>query len=332
MNNICNDIWVFVETDGYGHAKEASLELLDPAAEIARRQKGKLVAVIISNSGEQAAKEAITYGADSAIIVDGDEYEPYSTDAFAHAFCTLAKKYGPRSVVFSGTTNGRDLAPRIACRLQTGLTADCTQLGFNEEKDCVEWIGPAFGGSMISKILCPSHSPEMGTVRPGIFVIPEPDETRQGEILKESISFDAGQIRTEIIREIPDLGDVDITKAEIVVAGGRGAGEEGFKLLCRLAELLGASVGGSRIATDNGWLPESRQIGQTGKIIRPKIYIACGISGAIQHLIGVSGDAKIIAINTDPDAPIMKAADCAIVGDLFEIIPELISRVEGKHL
>lgn len=332
MKNKTNDIWLFLEQNTDGSLCNASLEMLTPARHVAEKQSGKVVGILIGDRLSAAVKTATAYSFDSLLCVEGEEYAEFSSDAFTYAFCSLAEKYGPRSVMIAATSAGKEYAPRIACRLQTGLTADCTQIGFNEEKQCICWTGPAFGGSLLASILCAKHRPEMGTLRPGVFELPVADGPGEIPVVYEEIRFPVEQIRTKILETIPDpdADKVNIEQAEIVVAGGRGAGKEGFVLLQQLANALGGVLGATRVATDMGWAPESRQIGQTGKAIRPRLYIACGLSGAIQHLIGVNDNATIVAINTDPDAPIMKAADYAIVGDLFEVVPQLLELLGSK--
>lgn len=332
MKNKTNDVWLFLEQDSANRVCKASLEMLTPAMPIAKRQGGKLVGIIIGSDASHSAEAAAHYPFDLIICIQGEEYAQFSHDAFTHAFCTLAEKYAPRTVMFSATAQGREFAPRVACRLETGLTADCTELSFDEENQCTRWTGPAFGGSLLAAILCCAHRPEMGTLRPGVFDPPPASNTECAEIIYEDISFPAEKIRTKLLESIPDPdAESDrLEEAEIVVCGGRGAGKAGFELIAQLADALGGVVGATRVATDLGWACESRQIGQTGKAIRPKLYIACGVSGAIQHLIGVNDKAVTVAMNTDPDAPIMKAADYAVCGDMFEVLPRLIDLIKSK--
>lgn len=325
------DLWVFIETNDNGTAKNVGLELLGAGRGLAEKQGGKLVGIVIGSAVDEAVKSAAAYGADTIYVVDGKEYEHYTTDAYAKAFYTLVEKYGPTSILIGATNNGRDLGPRLSCRLKTGLTADCTQLAIDEESGNVAWTRPAFGGNLMATILCPDNRPQIGTVRPGVFKKTEINEARTAEIIKEDIHVSASEIRTELLEIIHEAaGDiVDLEGAEIIVSGGRGVGgPEGFKPIKELAEVLGATVGASRAAVDAGWIGHAHQVGQTGKTVGPKLYIACGISGAIQHVAGMSSSKTIIAINKDETAPIFNVADYAIVGDLFEILPILTAEIK----
>ena len=240
------------------------------------------------------------------------------------------EKYGPTSMLIGATNNGRDLGPRVSCRLKTGLTADCTGLDVDAESGNVAWTRPAFGGNLMATILCPDHRPQIGTVRPGVFKKGEAGEAK-AEIIKEDIHVDAADIRTQILELIKEEGGetVDLEGAEIIVSGGRGVGgPEGYAPIKELADLLGGVVGASRAAVDAGWIAHAHQVGQTGKTVGPKLYIACGISGAIQHVAGMSGADCIVAINKDPDAPIFDIADYGVVGNLFEVLPVMIDEIK----
>ncbi len=273
------------------------------------------------------------HGADQVIVVDGPEYKSYTTDAYAIALTTLIEKYGPLSMMIGATNNGRDLGPRVSCRMETGLVADCTALGIDEETGKVAWTRPAFGGNLMATVLCPEHYPQIGTVRPGVFK--KSDETEnKAEIIKEDIHVEAEKIRTQILEILNDMDGekVDLENADIIVSGGRGVGgPEGFEPVRELAKVLGATVGASRAAVDSGWISHAHQVGQTGKTVAPKLYIACGISGAIQHQAGMSGSDCIVAINKDPDAPIFDIADYGIVGDLFEVLPILTEEIKKSR-
>ena len=324
------DLWVFVETNEDGSAKNVGLELLGKGRELADKQGGKLSAAVIGSGIDAAVDAANRAGADIIYAVDGPEYKQYTTDAYAIALVALVEKYMPTSMLIGATNNGRDLGPRVSSRLDTGLTADCTGLDIDDETGLVQWTRPAFGGNLMACILCPDHRPQIGTVRPGVFKKSEPVEPK-AEIIKEDIHVAEDQIRTrviELIREM-DAENVDLEGAEIIVSGGRGVGgPEGFAPIRELAEVLGATVGASRAAVDSGWIAHAHQVGQTGKTVGPKLYIACGISGAIQHLAGMSGSDCIVAINKDPDAPIFDVADYGIVGNLFEVLPVLIDEIK----
>jgi electron transfer flavoprotein alpha subunit len=324
------DLWVFVETNKDGTAKNVGIELLTPGKMMAGKQGGALVAVVIGSGVDEAVKAASEHGADKVIVVDGPEYKHYTTDAYAIALCTLVEKYGPTSMLIGATNNGRDLGPRVSCRLHTGLTADCTALDIDEETGNVAWTRPAFGGNLMATIICPNHRPQIGTVRPGVFKKGEAGAA-SAEIVKEDLHVPADQIRTQVIELIKEMGgeNVDLEGAEIIVSGGRGVGgPEGFDTIKALADTLGATVGASRAAVDAGWIAHAHQVGQTGKTVGPKLYIACGISGAIQHLAGMSGSDVIVAVNKDPDAPIFDVADYGVVGNLFEVLPVLVDEIK----
>ena len=324
------DLWVFVETNEDGTAKNVGIELLTPGHDMAVKQGGALVAVVIGSGVDAAVQAASEHGADKVIVVDGPEYATYTTDAYAIALCTLVEKYGPTSMLIGATNNGRDLGPRVSCRLKTGLTADCTGLDVDAESGNVAWTRPAFGGTLLATILCPDHRPQIGTVRPGVFKKGEAGEAK-AEIIKEDIHVDAADIRTQILELIKEEGGetVDLEGAEIIVSGGRGVGgPEGYAPIKELADLLGGVVGASRAAVDAGWIAHAHQVGQTGKTVGPKLYIACGISGAIQHVAGMSGADCIVAINKDPDAPIFDIADYGVVGNLFEVLPVMIDEIK----
>lgn len=323
------DLWVFIETKEDGSAKKVGLELLNPGKDMAGKQGGSVTAIIIGNHVNSAIEAAASHGADKIIVVEGEEYQDYTTDAYTAAIEQLVEKYGPTSMLIGATNNGRDLGPRIACRLKTGLTADCTSLDIDEETGNVAWTRPAFGGNLMATIMCPDHRPQLGTVRPGVFKMLEAADNSP-EIIREDIHIPASDIRTQIIELIKEMDaeTVDLEGAQIIVSGGRGVkGPDGFAPVKALAEVLGATVGASRAAVDAGWISHSHQVGQTGKTVGPKLYIACGISGAIQHLAGMSSSDVIIAINKDPAAPIFGVADYGIVGDLFEVLPVLTEEI-----
>ena len=324
------DLWVLIETKEDGSAQNVGLELLNPGRMLADKQGGALVAVVIGNNVEESVKAASAHGADKVIVVEGEEYTQYTTDAYATALCTLVEKYGPTSMMIGATPHGRDLGPRVSCRLQTGLTADCTALDIDEESGNVAWTRPAFGGNLMATIICPDHRPQIGTVRPGVFKKSDPTEGK-AEVIREDIHVAPDQIRTKLLESIKEAAGemVDLEGAEIIVSGGRGVGgPEGFAPVKELADALGGVVGASRAAVDAGWIAHAHQVGQTGKTVGPKLYIACGISGAIQHVAGMSSSDCIVAINKDPDAPIFDIADYGLVGNLFEVLPLLTAEVK----
>ncbi|HBN79751.1 MAG TPA: electron transfer flavoprotein subunit alpha [Ruminococcaceae bacterium] len=324
------DLWVFVETKEDGAAKNVGIELLNPGRRLADKQGGKLVAVVVGCHADAAVQEAGAHGADRVIVVDGGEFQRYTTDAYTAALAHLLEKYAPTSMLIGATPNGRDLGPRLSCRLGTGLTADCTALDIDEESGNIAWTRPAFGGNLMAVILCPDHRPQLGTVRPGVFKKPDPRKNK-AEVIREDFHVPADQIRTTLLKTIRETADeiVDLEGADIIVSGGRGVGSaDGFRVIRELADALGATVGASRAAVDEGWITHSHQVGQTGKTVGPKLYIACGISGAIQHLAGMSSSDVIVAINKDFDAPIFSIADYGFVGNLFEIVPALTAEIK----
>ncbi len=325
------DLWVFIETKADGSAKNVGIELLNPGRRLADGQGGKLVAVVIGSGVDEAVKAAAAHDADQVIVVDGPEYKDFTTDAYANAMYHLVEKYGPTTLMIGATPNGRDFGPRVSCRLKTGLTADCTSLDIDETTGDIAWTRPAFGGNLMATILCSNTRPQIGTVRPGVFKKAAEVEPH-AEIVREDYHVSPEEIRTRLLRIIHDAAEeiVDLEGADIIVSGGRGVGgPEGFETHIKpLAEALGATVGASRAAVDSGWISHAHQVGQTGKTVAPKLYVACGISGAIQHQAGMSGADCIVAINKDPDAPIFEIAHYGIVGNLFEVLPLLTAEVK----
>ncbi|HWR41368.1 MAG TPA: FAD-binding protein [Patescibacteria group bacterium] len=319
-----HDVWVYLEQMD-GQARSVGYELLGQGRRLADELKQKVAAVIIGDQVAELAVSAIASGADKVYLVEGPEYRHFTTDAYSIAFVDLVNTYKPTAILMGATNDGRDLAPRIAGRVGTGLCADCTDLGIDEKTGLVAWTRPAFGGNIMATIFCPEHRPQMGTVRPKVFKRPETDDARQGEVIRVSSKVRQEQIRTKFVEMLRVCGaSCNLEEAEIIVSGGRGMGKpENFQLIEDLACTLNASVGASRAAVDAGWKPALHQVGQTGKTVGPKIYFACGISGAIQHLAGMSSSDIIIAVNKDPDAPIFKMADYGIVGDVMEVLPIL---------
>ncbi|MDD3185340.1 MAG: electron transfer flavoprotein subunit alpha/FixB family protein [Anaerostipes sp.] len=333
MQNLTDykNMWVFIETE-CGKAKNVGYELLNVAKPLAAEKGCELIAVVVGKDVESVAKDAICYGADSAIVVDGPEYEYYTTDAFANAMTELVKKYKPETLFIGATNNGRDLGPRVSCRLKTGLTADCTEIAIDEETGNMAWTRPTFGGNLMATIMCPEHRPQMGTVRPGVFKKGAYDESRTGEIVNEDIHMDEDKIRTKLVERVNEVAEsINLEEADIIVSGGRGLGSaEGFDVLKELADELGATIGCSRAVVDAGWMPHAHQVGQSGKSVAPKIYFAIGISGAIQHVAGISGADTIIAVNKDEEAPIFEVADYGIVGNFNEVVPALTAAFKAQ--
>ncbi len=323
--SLYKDVWVLIEQVN-GQARGVGHELLGQGRKLADVMGQQLAGVVIGEKVEHLAKEVIASGADKVYLMEGAEYKYYTTDAYTIALTQLINTYKPSVVLLGATNDGRDLGPRVACRVGTGLTADCTDLDIDQETGLVAWTRPAFGGNIMATILCPEHRPQMGTVRPKVFKRPEQDFTRNGDIIKAESQVKPSDIRTKLLEVIKvATAACNLEEAEIIVSGGRGLGKpENFVLIEELANTLGGAVGASRAAVDAGWKPALHQVGQTGKTVGPKVYFACGISGAIQHLAGMSSSDIIIAINKDPDAPIFKVADYGIIGDAVEIIPALI--------
>ena len=329
-----NGVWVFAE-QREGHLEKVSLELLGEGRKIADKLGVKLTALLLGSGIKDLGKGLRNHGADEVLVVDNKELEHYTTDGYTKVICDLVNKRKPGILFIGATFIGRDLGPRVAARLETGLTADCTSLDVDITNGNLLATRPAFGGKLMATIVCPDHRPQMATVRPGVFEKLE-EEEKEGGVEEIPVNLSSEDIRTkvlEIVKENKEI--VDISEANFIVAGGRGMGsQENFKLLYELAEALGGVVAASRAAVDKGWLDKAYQVGQTGKTVRPNIYIACGISGAIQHVAGMQDSDLIIAVNKDESAPIMKIADYGIVGDIVKVIPQMIAEVnaikEGK--
>ncbi|MBU0687562.1 MAG: electron transfer flavoprotein subunit alpha [Candidatus Margulisbacteria bacterium] len=324
-------VWVFAEQHE-GKVQSVGLELLGEGRKLADKLEERLTAVLIGGPEvEKQAEELIHYGADYVLLVTDDRLNNYVTAPYATVLSDLIGRHKPEIVLIGATTTGRDLASRIAARIKTGLTADCTGLDVDVEDRKLLQTRPAFGGNIMATIISPQHRPQMATVRPKVMKKLEKDPSRRGEILKENIKLRAGDMAVKILDIIKDTSvKVNLTEAEIIVSGGRGLGDpKHFALIEALAMTLGGAVGASRATVDAGWISSHHQVGQTGKTVCPKLYIACGISGAIQHLAGMSSSDTIVAINKDPDAPIFKICDYGIVGDLFEVVPKLIQKFKG---
>ena len=322
-------VWVFAEQRN-GELQKVSLELLGEGRKIADKLGVKLTALLIGNNVKNLSETLGEHGADEVLLVENELLENYTTDGYTKVICDLATERKPGILFIGATFIGRDLGPRVAARLSTGLTADCTQLDVEVENGDLLATRPAFGGNLMATIACPDHRPQMATVRPGVFA--KTDEKRAGFKVEEvKVALNASDIRTKVVEIVKEKKDiVDIGEADFIVSGGRGVGsKENFALLQELADALGGTVAGSRAAVEKGWIERDYQVGQTGKTVRPQIYIACGISGAIQHAAGMQDSDMIIAINKDEEAPIMKLADYAIVGDLTKVIPELIAQVKA---
>ena len=318
------NVWVFIEHE-HGKVSTVSFELLGEGRKLADALGCHLCGMIFGDGVEGFVKEAIAYGAETVYVTESPILEQYRTDPYACAAANLIRKYKPEIVLFGATTQGRDFAGTVATTLEVGLTADCTGLDIDPETKYLRQTRPAFGGNIMATILdYPNYRPQMSTVRPKVFAMPQRDDSRKGEVIREPLPMTEEQVRTKVLEFIKGAEAVNLVDAEIIVSGGRGVGNaENFKVIRELAEVLGAAVGASRATVDAGWISYEHQVGQTGRTVRPKIYIASGISGAIQHLAGMRTSDIIVAINKDPEAPIFKIATYGIVGDLFTVIPML---------
>lgn len=319
------NVWIYAEQRN-GVITPVVLELLGEGKKIAKETDSELCAFLIGNNIKNLANELIAYGAEKVYLAESELLENYTTDGYAKVLSDSINEYKPEIVLYGATHIGRDLAPRIAARVNTGLTADCTKLEVDPDDKKLKQTRPAFGGNLMATIICPEHRPQMSTVRPGVMEKLPRNEDNKGNVIKVNLNLDRDNIRTIVLEVVKHKKEmVSLTEAEIIVSGGKGLGSpEGFKMLKQLADLLGGTIGSSRAAVDAGWIDHANQVGQTGTTVKPKIYFACGISGAIQHLAGMSGSDIIIAINKNPLAPIFDVADYGIVGDIYEVVPMLI--------
>lgn len=333
-----NNVLVFIEQHN-GEITKVSLELLGKAKELAEKLGNRVEAALLGFKVRHLADEAIKYGAEKVFLADNEELTYFRTLPYTRVIVELIKKENPAIVLYGATTTGRDLAPRVAARIGTGLTADCTGLEINDYtlkdktyKDLLYQIRPAFGGNKIARIVTPELRPQMATVRSGVMNPLEPDSKRVGEIVSLKVELKDEDKVLEVLERAKSKTQgeaVNIEAAEVIVSGGRGVGgPEGFKILEELAKVLSGVVGASRGAVDSHWISSDHQVGQTGKTVKPKLYIACGISGAVQHKVGMDRSKTIIAINKDPEASIFSFAHHGIIGNLFEVIPELVNQLE----
>ncbi|HBE79718.1 MAG TPA: electron transfer flavoprotein subunit alpha [Firmicutes bacterium] len=317
-------VWVFAEQHN-GKLSNVAFELLGEGRKLADELAEPLVAVLMGSKIEAESKRLIAYGADQVLVADAPELEHFLEDSYAQVLTDLVKQEKPNIILIGATAIGRSLGPKAAARLETGLTADCTGLAVDVAEKNLLQTRPAFGGNLMATILCPNHRPQMATVRPKVFKPLEENPGRAGTVTKVDLGKTAWNIRAKVLEVVNEVGNsVNLEEANIIVSGGRGLGDpKNFQLVKDLAAVLGGAVGSSRAAVDAGWIPYAHQVGQTGKTVGPKIYFACGIHGAIQHLAGMSSSDIIIAINKNPDAPIFKVATFGIVGDVLEILPML---------
>lgn len=323
-------MWVIAEQEN-GQLMNVTFELLGAAKELCAKLEEKCCAVLVTAAAGELPQQLIAAGADVVYVVEDAKYADYDTELYTDAICQLSKKYDPASIMFGATDDGRDLAPRVAARLHTGLCADCTALDVTDDK-LVAWTRPALGGNICATIICDVNRPQMGTVRPKVFKPAELDNTRTGEVI--AFTPEAGAVsRVELVKKeaLSSENAVKIDEADMIAAGGRGFGsKENFDVLEQLAALFeNSAVAGTRAAIDEGWLTHSQQVGQSGKSVTPHIYFACGISGAIQHLSGMKESDIIIAINKDAEAPIFTVAHYGIVGDVNVILPKLIEKIKA---
>lgn len=324
------NVWVFAELRD-GVLAPVVMELLGEGRKLADTLGHKLCAVLLTGSSDSRLHSQLAgYGADRIYSAAHPLLAHYTTDGFAAVLTELILQESPEIVLFGATHVGRDLAPRIAARVNTGLTADCTSLDIDPETGNLRQTRPAFGGNLMATILCPVRRPQMSTVRPGVMDKAEFLEGRSAEIIPICPALKEEQIRTQLIQAVSEtLHQVSLSEARVIVSGGLGlGGPEGYELLKKLAGRLGGTIGASRAAVDAGWIDPTRQVGQTGTTVKPDVYIACGISGAIQHLAGMKGSKIIIAINTNREAPIFEVADYGLVGDYKEVIPAILERLE----
>lgn len=325
-------VWVFVEQSD-GNAHPVSWELLGVGRTLAQDLNVELAAFILGSKVRTLAEEAFAYQADKVYLIDDPLLAQYRTETYLCGTLSLIRRYKPEIVLMGATGLGRDLAGAVATELKTGLTADCTGLSIDKKRRLLEQTRPAFGGNIMATILTETRRPQMASVRPHVMPKPNMQPGRSGPVIVEPFSMPADQIKSAILEVTPLLteGSVNIAAAPVIVSGGRGMlNADNFKMLFELSDLLGGIVGCSRSVVDAGWMPHERQVGQTGKTVHPKLYIACGISGAIQHLVGMQSSDYIIAINKDKNAPIFEAAHLGIVGDVFEIIPLLIEKLRSS--
>ena len=320
-------VWIFAEQRG-GKVSSVAYELLGIGRKLAD-DRGTILSAVLFGSSEAEAKELVRWGADKVYHAKDPIFDHFNDEPYSQLLSSLIREHRPEIVLVGATPLGRSFVPRVAAGLRTGLTADCTSLAIDKETGNLLQVRPAFGGNIMATILCPNHRPQMATVRPRVMKRGIYDEGRAGEII--DVKADGLTSRTKVAATVKEVSDitVNLQEADIIVSGGRGLGDpKGFKLIEELAEILGGAVGSSRAAVDAGWIPHRHQVGQTGKTVCPKIYFACGISGAVQHLVGMQSSDTIIAINKNPEAPIFNVATYGIVGDLYEVVPLLIKKMK----
>lgn len=324
-------VWVFIEQRD-GMLNKGSLELLSCGNKLSETLGEELCAVLLGENVTNLIETLSNYGVDKVYIAQDKSLKIYQTNAYTNTISEIVSKYKPSIVLYSATHLGRDLAPRVARRLEIGLTADCTGLTIDEEEGCLLQTRPAFGGNVMATIVTPRARPQMATVRPGVMELVTQDKIKTLKIIEHSVQINANDLKTKILEVVKERSRHDnLQDAKIIVGGGRGIkSKDGVKVLEALAEVMGGEVGGSRVIVEKGWIPQEKQIGQTGLSVHSDLYIACGISGSVQHRAGMQNSKIIVAINTDPDATIFSIADYGIVGDLFEIIPAMTKAFERE--
>jgi electron transfer flavoprotein alpha subunit len=339
MSEKIGNVWIFIEQEG-GKIADVSLELVCKGKALAARMGVKTEAVILGNKISHCAEELWSYGVDNVFLAEDKRLEPFTVLPYAKVMMDLIKEHKPNMLLFGATLKGRELAPRVASEKLAGLTADCTDLQVDDFDDKVNkkfyknklmQIRPAFGGNIIATIVNTWDDPQMVTVREGVMKMDKPEKGRKGALTEVKVALTKDEMIVKVIERVRQEKSVNLKAAQIIVAGGYGVGgKENFKIIWQLAEALGGVVGASRAAVDAGWINHDHQVGQTGVTVRPKLYIACGISGSVQHRAGMAESKKIIAINTDPGAPILSVAHYGIVGDLNDIVPKMIRAYKAK--
>jgi len=339
MTKKIGNVWVFIEQEG-GKIADVSLELVCKGRELANELGVKTEAVLLGDKLDGCVDTLYSYGCDTVFLAEDNRLEPFTVLPFAKVIMSLILEHKPNILMFGATYKGRELAPRVASEKLAGLTADCTELRIDDFDDKINkqsytdklmQIRPAFGGNIIATIVNTWDDPQMVTVREGVMKMDEPNTSLKGKLVKVNVELDASDTVIKVIERVRQDKSINLGAAQVIVSGGYGVGSKAnFKLIYELAEALSGDVGASRAAVDAGWVDHDHQVGQTGVTVRPKLYIACGISGSIQHCAGMDDSQKIIAINSDPDAPILAIAHYSIVGDLNEVIPKMIAAFKAK--
>lgn len=319
-------VWIFIEQIE-GIAAPVSWELLGEGRKLADKLQTHLAGVLLGSQVEGIIPDIFKYGADKVFIIDDPILKDYRTKPYANGLVELTNKYKPEIILMGATTLGRDISGYVATKLKTGLTADCTQLDISEG-GLLEQTRPAFGGNIMATIICKDRRPQMASVRPRVFAMPEKNHSSQGEVIKETLGMTEEEVGVEVVERIIEKGNATyLDKADVIIAGGKGIGSrENFAILKELADVLGGTLAASRAAVEAGWISVEHQVGQTGVTVRPKVYIAVGISGAIQHLVGMQTSDIIVAINNDPEAPVFKVANYGLAGDWMKIVPALTEK------